>query len=453
MAVEKVKASDRMGTEDMKSLLLKISLPMIISMLVQSLYNVVDSIFVARLSESALAAVSLSFPIQNLMIAFSVGTCVGMNALLSRYLGQRNNKYANKVSHNTFVLLFIEYLAFLIFGLFFAEKFFLAQSVDAEILQHGKAYLSIVTIFSFGQFYQIYNERLLQSTGLTFYVLVTQGLGAIINIILDPILIFGLLGVPKLGTAGAAIATVIGQIVEMIMGFVVNHKKNEELEIKLFGIKPSLAIIKEILVIGIPSVALSSLASIMTFFMNKILATFNTTAIAVFGVYFKVQSFVFMPVFGLTNGLVPIVAYNYGAKNKKRVMEAIKFATIYATVIVTIGFILVHFFPEQILYLFKPSDEMLKIGRAALGTISWSFLIAGFTIVAVSTFQALGHGLASLVTSFTRQIIFLLPIAYLMSRTGDLDLIWWSFPIAEAVAAVMCIIYLGVLKKNVIDQL
>ena len=453
MEKTKTKASDRMGTMEMKSLLMKISLPMIISMLVQSMYNVVDSIFVARLSEDALTAVSLSFPIQNLLIAFSVGTCVGMNALMSRYLGEKKVKYANKTAHNTLLILAVEYFAFLIFGLFFVEKFFLSQSSDPVIVKYGIDYLRIITICSFGVFYQIYNERLLQATGLTVFVLVTQGAGAIINIILDPILIFGLLGFPKMGTAGAAWATVIGQIIAMLMGFFMNHVKNEEIQLKFFGIKPDFRLMRDIMAIGIPSIALSSLSSVLTFFMNKILVGFSNTAVAVFGVYFKIQSFVFMPVFGLTNGLIPIMAYNYGAKDKKRVVDSFKYSVIYATGMVFLGFAIAQIFPVQILNMFNPSEEMLQIGVVALRIISGSFLVAGFTIVSVSAFQALGHGLASLLTSFTRQIIVLLPMAYMLSKTGNLDAIWWSFPIAELVAAIMCAVYIMILKKNVIDKL
>lgn len=442
---------NKMGTMPIDKLLVNMSVPIMISMLIQALYNVVDSIFVAQISENALTAVSLAFPIQNLMIAISVGTGIGVNALLSRSLGAREFDKANQAANNGIILAVFSYILFLIFGLFFTRSYFISQSTDQEIIQYGITYLRIVTIGSFGLFIQIIFERLLQSTGKTFHSMITQGLGAIINIILDPILIFGLFGFPRMGVAGAAWATIIGQIISAIINIIFNLKYNKELEIRLREFKANWQIIKEIYVVGIPSIIMMSIASVATYGINKILGKFSSTAIAVLGAYLKLQSFVFMPVFGLTNGMVPIIAYNYGAENKERLTGTIRLSMIYSVTIMAIGLVLIQVFPKPILGLFNASEDMLNIGSSALRIISLGYIFAGISIVASSVYQALGNGLFSLIISASRQLLVLLPIAHGLSFLGDVNLIWWSYPIAEVVALVMSLGFLKyIYEKKVI---
>ncbi len=418
------------------------SLPIMISMLVQALYNVVDSIFVAQISENALTAVSLAFPVQNLMIAIAVGTGVGTNALLSRALGEKDFKKVNDLASNAVLLGVFSYVVFSILGLLFSKAYFRFQTNDAQIIEYGVAYLSIICIGSIGKFLQIVFERLLQSTGKTIYTMITQSTGAIINIILDPILIFGLFGMPRMGTAGAAIATVIGQIVAAILAIIFNLKVNKEIEINMKGFKPNLEIIKSIYAIGIPSIIMMSITSVTTYGLNNILKKFSSTAIAVLGVYFKLQSFIFMPVFGLTNGMVPIIAYNYGAREKDRLIETIKLSMLYGLGIMTFGIVMIQLFPEKILALFNASENMLSIGAPALRIISLGYLFAGFSIVASSVYQALGNGVLSLTNAISRQLVVLLPAAYLLSLLGNVNRIWWSFPIAEIMSLVLSIIFL-----------
>ena len=418
------------------------SLPIMISMLVQALYNVVDSIFVAQISENALTAVSLAFPVQNLMIAIAVGTGVGTNALLSRALGEKDFKKVNDLASNAVLLGVFSYVVFSILGLLFSKAYFRFQTNDAQIIEYGVAYLSIICIGSIGKFLQIVFERLLQSTGKTIYTMITQSTGAIINIILDPILIFGLFGMPRMGTAGAAIATVIGQIVAAILAIIFNLKVNKEIEINMKGFKPNLEIIKSIYAIGIPSIIMMSITSVTTYGLNNILKKFSSTAIAVLGVYFKLQSFIFMPVFGLTNGMVPIIAYNYGAREKERLIETIKLSMLYGLGIMTFGIVMIQLFPEKILALFNASKNMLSIGVPALRIISLGYLFAGFSIVASSVYQALGNGVLSLTNAISRQLVVLLPAAYLLSLLGNVNRIWWSFPIAEIMSLVLSIIFL-----------
>ena len=441
---------NKMGIMPVPKLLITMSLPMILSMLVQALYNIVDSIFVAQINEEALTAVSLTFPIQNLMIAIAVGTGVGINALLSRNLGERKFEDADIIAKNGIFLALLSYVVFAILGGAGAHLFFTIQTKDALIVKYGTEYMQIVTIFSIGCFMQIAFERLLQSTGKTIYNMVTQGLGAIINIILDPIFIFGYFGMPKMGVAGAAIATVTGQIIAAILGLFFNCKYNKEIHIDMRGFRPNKVAIANIYKIGIPSIIMQAIGSVMTFGMNKILLMFSSTAAAVFGVYFKLQSFVFMPVFGLTNGLIPIVAYNYGARNKKRIMQTLKLGIGIAVGIMSIGFLLFQLIPDTLLLLFDASEHMLSIGIPALRIISTSFLFAGFCIVVSSLFQALGNGVYSMVVSIARQLIVLLPAAYLLSRLGNVDYVWWSFPIAEIASLSMTIIFMVMISRKVI---
>lgn len=444
---------NKMGVMPVNKLLISMSLPMMVSMLVQALYNIVDSIFVSRINENALTAVSLAFPLQTLMIAIGGGTGVGVNAMLSKALGEKDYNRADRTAVNGVFLALVSYIIFLIVGFVGVKPFYMSQTTDAQILEYGCQYMTIVCCFSFGMYMQFIFERLLQSTGKTFYTMITQGTGAIINIILDPILIFGYFGMPKMGVAGAAAATVIGQIIAGILAMIINEKKNTEVKLKLKGFKPDLTIIKQIYVVGIPSIIMQAIGSVMTYGMNKILMGFTSTAAAVFGVYFKIQSFVFMPVFGMNNGMVPIIAYNYGAGKKDRLIKTIKLGIVYAVGIMLIGFLVFQMFPTQIFALFEASDTMLSIGVPALRIISVHFLIAGYCVINSSMFQALGNGVYSMLVSIARQLVVLLPAAYLLSLTGNINNVWWSFPIAEMVSAVMCTIFLIRINNKVIKHI
>lgn len=433
---------NKLGVMPIGKLLVNMSLPIMISMLVQALYNIVDSIFVAQISENALTAVSLAFPVQNLMISIAVGTGAGTNALLSRSLGEGNFRKANDVATNSIFLGLLSFVTFLLLGLMFSRYYYVTQTTDMEIIGYGVSYLSIVCIGSIGKFMQIVFERLLQATGKTFYTMITQGTGAIINIILDPILIFGLLGMPKMGVAGAAIATVIGQVVAAIMAVIFNIKVNKDLNLNVRGFRPQGDIIGEIYKVGVPSIAMRSITSVTTYGINNILINFSTTATAVFGVYYKLQSFVLMPIFGLNNGMVPIIAYNYGARSGERVTQTIRLSIIYAVGIMLVGIVLMQVFPGEALALFNASEDMLGIGIPALRIISLNFVFAGFCIVASSVYQAFGNGLLSLLTAVSRQLLVLLPVAYVLSLFGNITLIWWSFPIAEIVSVALNIVFL-----------
>lgn len=429
-----METENKMGTMAVNKLLINMSVPMMISMLVQALYNVVDSIFVAKIDEYALTAMSLVFPMQSLMIAVAAGTGVGVNALLSKRLGEKKFDEANKTANVAVMVAAIEFLVFLVLGAVFSKAFFEIQTDIPEIVSYGKTYMSICLMFGFGLFGQMCMERLLQATGRTLYSMITQLIGAVVNIILDPILIFGLLGVPKLGIAGAAIATVIGQICAMFAAVFFNCRVNKEITFKVSEMRLNGEIVREIFKVGIPSILMQSIGSIMVFLMNKILLGFESTAATVFGVYFKLQSFVFMPVFGLNNGLIPIVAYNYGAGHKDRIKKTLKCGSIYAVSIMMIGLILAQLIPGTLLKMFNASDNMMSIGIPALRIICISFVFAGFAIVASGVFQGLGKSIYSLIVSVTRQLFVLIPAAYLLSLTGVLNLVWLSFPIAEIVS-------------------
>ena len=422
---------NKMGVMPVNKLLVTMALPMIVSMLVQAMYNIVDSIFVSRICEDALTAVSLAFPMQNLMIAVSSGTGVGMNALLSRSLGAKEFDNANEAARQGLFLAGCSYLAFLLFGIFGVRMFMRSQTDIEAIVDYGTTYLTIICLVSFGLFFQMTMERILQGTGRTMYSMISQTTGAVINIILDPILIFGLFGLPKLGIAGAAIATVFGQVVAGLLATWLNLHKNPDITLRLKGFRPRLQVIKRIYSVGLPSILMMSISSIMTYDMNRILIAFTSTATAVFGVYFKLQSFIFMPIFGMNNGMVPIVAYNYGARKPHRITKTIKLAMLYAECIMLAGFAVFQLKPDLLLRMFNASDEMIGIGVVALRAISLSFLLAGICIIGSSSLQALGHGVFSMLISFGRQLIVLLPAAYLLAQTGNLDLVWYSFPIAE----------------------
>lgn len=439
---------NKMGTMPVNRLLITMSIPMIISMLVQALYNVVDSVFVSQINENALTAVSMAFPIQNLMIAVAVGTGVGTNALLSRSLGEKNQDMANKAANNSVFLACASYVIFLILGLTSSELFYRLQTDIPEIINYGREYVFFVCILSFGLFLQVAFDRLLQATGRTFYTMFTQGSGAIINIILDPILIFGWFGFPRMEVTGAALATVIGQIIAMIISAVMNVTKNADIQLKFKTMRPDKEVIARIYSVGLPSIVMSSIASVMTFCMNKILMSFSSTATAVFGVYFKLQSFVFMPVFGLNNGMVPIIAFNYGAKQKQRIMKTMKLAMMYAFGMMMIGLVIFQLCSSTLLEMFNASDDMLSIGVPALRIISISFLFAAFSIISISMLQALGHGIYSMLISVGRQLIVLIPVAYLLSKTGNLNLVWLAFPLAEIMAILLSSVFLRKVLKS-----
>lgn len=432
-------SENKMGTMPIPKLLFGMSVPMIISMLVQALYNIVDSIFVAMYDNAAgTGALTLAFPMQNLMIAVAVGLAVGMNALLSRSLGQRNFEKANKIAGQGIFLTLCGYALFLIIGLVLVTPYVRFQAGSDELLiKYGVDYLSIVCIGSVGVFVQVTVERLLQATGKSILSMVVQGAGAITNIILDPIMIFGLFGCPEMGVSGAAIATVIGQIVAASIGIFLNLRYNKEITLKLKNILPDKKLIAETLVIGIPSVLMQAIGSVMTFCMNNVLKGFGLDAMNVFGVYFKLQSFIFMPIFGLNNGMVPIIAYNYGAKHRDRVIKTVTLAAASAVSYMLLGFIAFQIFPVQLLGMFNATENMIAIGKVALRTISISFIFAGFCIVTSSVCQALGKSIYSLFTSIGRQLVVLIPVSFLFSLSGNVNLVWLAFPIAEIVSVTL----------------
>ena len=448
-----IQKENKMSVMPVNKLLLSMSLPIMISMLVQALYNIVDSIFVAKISENALTAVSLAFPIQSLMIATATGTGVGVNAILSKSLGEKNFEKANRTAVNGVFLAVMSYILFVIIGLTVTMPFYRSQTSDAEILAYGKQYLTIVCVASIGLFAQIIFERLLQSTGKTIYTMITQGTGAIINIILDPILIFGLLGFPAMGVTGAAVATVAGQIVGGIMGVVINEKVNHEIKLIWKGFRPSLQMIGAIYRVGVPSIIMQAIGSLMTYGMNLILISFTSTATAVFGVYFKLQSFIFMPIFGLNNGMIPIVAYNYGAGKKERLIKTVKLSVAYAMAVMVIGFLIFQTLPQVLLQWFNASDRMMEIGVPALRIISISFLLAGFCIICGSVFQALGNGVYSMVVSIARQLVVLLPVAFLLSKLGNVNYVWWAFPIAELMSLALSTFFLFRIYHKIIKHI
>ena len=446
---------NKMGIMPIGKLVFNMSLPMMVSMMVQALYNIVDSIFVAKLSENALTAVSLAFPLQTLLIAVATGTGVGMNALLSKSLGEKDFKKANKTATNAAFIYAVSYIIFLILGFTVVKPFYRSQvgSADAEIMTMGVDYLSTVMIFSFGIFTQVFFERLLTSTGRTIFSMTSQLSGAVTNIILDPILIFGMFGAPKMGVTGAAVATVIGQCVAGLVAGTCNHKFNHEVRFQFKGFKPDFKIIGTIYAVGIPSIIMQSIGSVMTYCMNRILIEFSSTATAVFGVYFKLQSFFFMPVFGLNNGITPIIAYNYGARQRKRMVKTIKVSLATAFCLTFIGFVLFESIPQALLGLFNASDDMLKIGVPALRTIGVHYLIAWFCIIAGTVFQALGKAVFSMVVSIMRQLVVLVPAAYLLAKFGGLHMVWWSFPIAEVMSFIVSRTFLIKIWNDIIKDI
>lgn len=445
---------NKMGIMPVRKLIITMSLPMMVSMLVQALYNIVDSIYVAQLSESALTAVTLAFPLQNLMIALGSGTGVGVNALLSTSLGQKRFDRSDKAANTGLLLTFFNFIVFLLVGLFLAGPFVRTQTDVTEIVNMSETYLRIVTCFSFGLFFQMTFERLLQSTGLTVFSMISQALGAVINIILDPIMIFGMFGMPALGVAGAAYATVIGQIIAACTGLVLNLKYNREITFSVHSIlHPEGPTVRRIYSVGVPSILMMSIGSVMTYLMNRILIGFSTTAAAVFGVYFKLQSFFFMPVFGLNNGLIPVLAYNYGAKKKDRITEALKFAVEVAFGIMILGTIIMNVMPQTLLGMFNASEEMMQIGTAALHIISFHFPIAAVCIVMGSIFQAFSKSTYSLIISIARQLVVLIPAAWLLSLTGKVTNVWWCFLIAETASLALSAVFFRKLYREAVEAM
>lgn len=430
-------AENKMGVMPVPKLLISMSLPMMISMLVQAMYNIVDSIFVARISEDALTAVSLAFPIQTLMISVASGTAVGINALLSKSLGEKNFKEADKAAQNGLFLALLSYIVFALLGIFGTRVYFESQTDVVAIVEYGVEYMSVVLIASIGLFFAITQERLLQATGNSFYSMISQTCGALTNIVMDPILIFGLLGLPKLGVVGAAIATIMGQLVSMLVSLVLNLWKNKEINISFKGFRPELRVISGIYKVGIPSMIMMAISSVLTYGYNKILLMFSSTAVSVYGIYYKLNSFIFMPIFGLNNAMIPIVAYNYGARNRKRILDTVKLSAITATVVMLLGVAIFQTVPGPLLEMFDASENMLEIGIPALRIISISFILAGYNIIITSVFQAFGNGLYSLIISVVRQLVVVLPLAYIFAVKFGLNAIWFSYPLAEIVAVVM----------------
>ena len=444
---------NKMGVMPIGKLLVNMALPIILSMLVQALYNVVDSIYVSQISESAVAALSLAFPVQNLLIGFAVGIGVGVNSLLSKSLGMRDQEAANRTAGNGMVLMMIASFGFMLFGIFGVRPFFQVQSNVAETVEGGIDYLSICCIFSMGVFMQVLSERLLQSTGRAMLSMVTQGVGAILNIILDPLFIHGWWIIPKMGVAGAAVATVIGQWCAAFLGLYLNEKHNPDVRFGRAYAKLEWRTVKPILTVGIPSVVMNGIGSIMTFGMNQILQGFNETATSVFGIYFKLQSFFFMPLFGINNATISIIAFNYGARKPQRIVKTLKLASCAALSVMIIGLLAFQFIPDVLLGMFNPTDDFLVMGRAALRTISWSFPIAAVCISLGASFQALGNGIYSTIISLGRQLVVLLPAAYLLSLTGNVNRVWWSFPIAELASALLTLFFFLRIYRQKIDPL
>ena len=446
---------NKMGVMPVKRLIITMSLPMMLSMLVQALYNIVDSIFVSQINEQALTAVTLAFPLQTMMVAVGSGTGVGINAMLSKSLGERKFEKSDAAANTGLLLIFFSYLVFLLIGIFGMDPFFGTQTSDPQIAAYGETYLRIVLCLSFGMLFQMTFERLLQSTGLTIYSMVSQLTGATFNIIFDPILIFGYFGFPKLGVAGAAYATVIGQMIGATLGLILNLKKNKEIHLSFRQIlHPEAETIKRIYFVGVPSILMISIGSVMSYLMNRILTGFSSTATAVYGVYFKLQSFFFMPVFGLNNGLIPVLAYNYGARKKDRIREALRFSFVLVFTIMFIGMLIFLLFPEALLSLFNASDNMQEMGVRALRTVAFHFPLAAIGITLGSVFQAFSRSYYSMIISLARQLIVLIPVAWILARvTGDVNQVWWCFLISEIVSCALSIIFFRKVYREVVEPL
>lgn len=442
---------NKMGTEPIGRLLFSVSFPIIISMLIQALYNMVDSYYIGKISEEAFTAVSIAFPLQNIIVGIGVGTGVGMNSLLSRSLGEKNFDKANLSAENGIFLSIIYGLSLLILAFILPKFYYESQNVSEIIVEYGIEYLSIIMAFSIGVFVQINCERLLQSTGRSMLTMLTQGIGALINIILDPIFIFGYYGLPAMGVRGAAIATVLGQIIGALFGIFFNFKYNKDIQIKT--IRPRLKIIKNIYEVGLPSIIMISVTSTTIYFLNKILSVYSASAIAALGAYYKIQSFIFLPIFGLTNGLVPIIAYNYGAEFKGRILETIKLGFICGILMMLIGTAILLIFPEQLLDIFSASDAMKEVGITMLRIISLCFIFAGISIMGGSVFQALGNGLLTLIDAVIRNIIIILPYTYIVSRIAPIEYVWWSYLLSETSSIIFVSYFMKNFAMKKIDEL
>ena len=446
---------NKMGVMPVGKLLFNMALPIIIAMLVQALYNVVDSIYVSRISESAVTALSLAYPVQNIQIGFATGIGVGVNALLSKSLGEGNRKAANRAAGNGIFLMLIVMVAFILFGLFCSRPYYEMQSKVTQTVEGGTIYTTICSVFTLGIFVEILGERLLQASGRTVYTMITQGTGAVINILLDPVFIFGVewLNIPAMGIAGAAIATVVGQWVAAILAVIFNLKCNPDVQFTADCFKPRKEAVVPILTVGIPSVVMVAIGSVMNFSMNQILQGFSETATGVFGIYYKLQSFFFMPMFGINNATISIVAYNYGARNPKRIVGTLLRSTFGAVGIMLVGLLVFQLIPDLLLDIFNPTDEFLRIGRSALRIISIHFPLAAVAIALGASFQALGNGIYSTITSLCRQMFVLLPAAWLLSLTGEVTNVWWAFPIAEIISLIITLFFFARIYRRKIKPL
>lgn len=447
---------NKMGVMPIAPLLINMSVPIVISMLVGALYNIVDSIFVARLGEEALASVGLIFPIQNFMIAVAAGTGVGINSLLSRRLGEKNGKAASEVAKNGLVLAVFSWLGTALLAFFFTKPFvafFASGSVTPAMLKMAESYMLVVCMGSFGVYLGITLERLLMATGSTMYSMTSHLVGAVTNIILDPIMIFGLFGFPKMGVTGAALATIIGQVFGVLVAAWANFAKNKEIDLSFKNFKPSLDVIKSIYHVGLPSIIMQSIGSVMIFFMNSLLVGFGSTPVSVFSIYFKLNSFIIMPVLGFYNGMIPIVAYNYGAKNRKRIEDTIRLCCLICFGIMLFGTALFWIMPKTLMSLFNANTAMAQMGADCIRIISISFPTAAFSIVLSGVFQAMGKGVYSLIISIVRQLLFLLPSAFVLSRLFGIPAIWASFPIAEVSSFCMSIFFFYKLWRQKIRPL
>ena len=444
---------NKMGVMPVGKLLVNMALPMIISMLVQAFYNIVDSVYVSQVSESAVTALSLAFPVQNMQIGFAVGVGVGVNALLSQSLGRKNQESVNWAAGQGVFLALVATALFMLFGFFGVRPYYTMQSTVAETVEGGIAYTSICCIFTVGIFIQVLCERLLQATGRAMQTMILQGTGAIINIILDPVFIHGWWGMPKMGVAGAAVATVIGQCTGAVLGIYLNLRHNPEVQLHVKFMKPNWKVIAPILEVGIPSVVMNGIGSVMNFGMNQILQGFNEVATGVFGIYYKLQSLFFMPLFGINNATISILAFNYGARKPKRIVHTLKLATAVAVCIMLVGLAVFQLFPQALLGIFNPTEEFLAIGVKALRILCLPFPVAAICIALGASFQALGKGSYSTIVSLCRQLIVLLPVAYLLSLTGDVNNVWWSFPIAEVMSALVTGLLLGRLYRRKVKPL
>ncbi len=444
-----------MGTMPVQKLLITMSLPMVISMFVQAMYNLIDSIFVAQINKDALTAVNMSFPMQSLMIAFQTGLGVGMNAAVSRLLGEKKPREAGRAAVHGLILTLVNYIIFLTVGLTLLPLFFNMQSKSIAVIDYGIEYLTVICCFSFGLFFQICFERFLQATGKTVYSMIMQGIGAFVNIFLDPVFIFGVktLGIPAMGVRGAAIATVVGQCISCALGAFLHFRMNHDLKLEFKGFRLEWDMVRKIYSVGIPSIVMSALMSVMTYCMNIILKGYEETAATAFGVYFKLQSFVVMPVFGMNNGIVPIIAYNYGARKGGRIVKTIKLGVVYATATMLIGFALFQLLPEFFLSFFNPDEELIRLGIPALRTLSFSFFFIGGSIVMTSAFQALGNGVWSLLVFIVRLLVPALPLAAVLGMIGGTSAIWIALPVSDLCGLLLSAVLMRKMYKKTIKPM